>query len=225
MWKDVYQSPWHNPGFFWLVTAVFLVLFVRKRSFLVGYLTLFAVETIGDALALGELSPLSRLGPDMASYVTIAIVILGDFRFFLLVERYARAPVEGPTPPATWLVAAALAFVVPVTVQILRVALPDVYAVPRHVFLTYESLFVVLAAVMRFVVLPRRLAGATDAIRTWLLSVSTYVLVYYVLWALADVVILRGFDAGFALRLIPNSLYYAFFLPFVWWKAPAEALA
>jgi hypothetical protein len=25
-------------------------------------------------------------------------------------------------------------------------------------------------------------------------------------------------DAGWALRVLPNQLYYAFFVPFVWWR-------
>jgi hypothetical protein len=39
------------------------------------------------------------------------------------------------------------------------------------------------------------------------------------------VVILAGWDFGFALRILPNVLYYAFFVPFVFATAPREARA
>jgi hypothetical protein len=46
-----------------------------------------------------------------------------------------------------------------------------------------------------------------------------YVAVYYALWALADVLILVGrLDAGWGLRVIPNQLYYALYLPFVYFR-------
>ena len=45
-----------------------------------------------------------------------------------------------------------------------------------------------------------------------------YVAVYYALWASADVLILYGgLDVGWLLRVVPNQLYYAFFVPFAWW--------
>jgi DNA polymerase-3 subunit chi len=36
--------------------------------------------------------------------------------------------------------------------------------------------------------------------------------------ASADVLILMGVDAGWGLRVIPNQLYYAFFVPFAVWR-------
>ena len=45
-----------------------------------------------------------------------------------------------------------------------------------------------------------------------------YLAAYYGLWAAADVLILSGVDAGWPVRLVPNQLYYGFFVPFVWWR-------
>ena len=47
----------------------------------------------------------------------------------------------------------------------------------------------------------------------------------YVLWAGADVVILSGHDVGYLLRLLPNAMYYALFVPFAWWSAPEELVS
>ena len=49
------------------------------------------------------------------------------------------------------------------------------------------------------------------------LSVATYAAVYYALWATADVLIqVLDLDVGWALRVIPNQLYYAFYVPFAY---------
>ena len=46
-----------------------------------------------------------------------------------------------------------------------------------------------------------------------------YVAVYYALWATADLLILgTGRDVAWALRIVPNQLYYAWYLPFVYWR-------
>ena len=45
-------------------------------------------------------------------------------------------------------------------------------------------------------------------------AVLAYAVAYYALWAAADLSILAGRDAGWALRMLPNQLYYALFVPF-----------
>jgi hypothetical protein len=48
--------------------------------------------------------------------------------------------------------------------------------------------------------------------------VCAYVTLYYGLWALSDTLwITTSLDAAWLLRMVPNQLYYAFFVPFVWW--------
>ena len=43
-----------------------------------------------------------------------------------------------------------------------------------------------------------------------------YVAVYYGLWAASDELILYGgLDAGWGLRVLPNQLYYSFWIPVV----------
>jgi hypothetical protein len=47
--------------------------------------------------------------------------------------------------------------------------------------------------------------------------VCNYVTVYYALWAGCDAIWLAtSFDPVWLLRAVPNQLYYAFFVPFVW---------
>jgi hypothetical protein len=45
---------------------------------------------------------------------------------------------------------------------------------------------------------------------------ASFVVVYYGLWATSDLLILGGLDAGWLLRAVPNQLYYAVWIPFVY---------
>jgi hypothetical protein len=57
---------------------------------------------------------------------------------------------------------------------------------------------------------------APPALQAYLRAVTAYVAAYYGLWALSDVLILAGVEWAWGLRAVPNQLYYAFFVPFVW---------
>jgi hypothetical protein len=234
MFKAIYDSPWHTPAFFWLAAVLFLLVLARHLPWLAAFLVLFTFEIAADALATGGWSPLVLLKSDWMTGVGIAFVILGDARYFLLVERAARSVPEqrapdgeaGVQPPlslAGWATAIACSFIVPLSSTAARFAFPVITVDPRRTFLTYELMFLVVALVMRFVVLPRRLAGVSAPVRRWVLGVASYEIVQYALWAFSDVLILSGVEPAYLLRLVPNALYYAFFLPFVWWTAPPEA--
>lgn len=226
MFQAIYQSPWHSPAAFWAAGIAFLAWWSRRQAFLVGFFALFTVEILADALASGGWSPLAGTNSPWATPISIAFVIVGDFRYFLLVERFTRRPEGSPREPtsrAAWAAAAALSFVVPVASGVVNQAAQ--FADVRQTYLVYEAMFLVLALALRFVVLPRRLADAPLDVQRWLLRLTLFQVVQYGLWALSDVVILRGVDAGFLLRLIPNAMYYALFLPFVAATAPREAEA
>ena len=72
----------------------------------------------------------------------------------------------------------------------------------RVLFLVYELAFCALTlALLRWHPNARALP--------WVRSVSRFVLLYYGLWAAADALLLAtGSDLGYALRVIPNLLYY-----------------
>jgi len=225
MFQAIYDSPWQSPAAFWAAGVAFLAWWMRRKPFLVAFVALFTVEILADALATGGWSPLTFLKSPWASPISIAFVILGDFRYFLLVARHGRLPAATPgdaTPTAAWASAAALALIVPVASALVTRFLPPRLADVRWTFLIYEVMFVALALALRFAWLPRRLDRTPAAVRAWLLAVTGFELAQYVLWAAADVIILAGADAGFALRLVPNAMYYALFLPFVCRTAPPE---
>ena len=86
--------------------------------------------------------------------------------------------------------------------------LPD-----QILWLVYEIAFAVLAVWWATQLIP----GERPVAERFLRATAWYVATYYALWALADVLILAGLDAGWALRVVPNQLYYGFWVPVVWW--------
>jgi hypothetical protein len=196
----------------------------------------FAALTIVDPLAGGPL--LRALGvadAPIATVVMVVFVLLGDFRVYLLVfglmtfagarhdARVAdpffatRDAIRLVSPRAA--VAALLAtLVVPIVAfavdAALRARMPDLPG--QSIWLVYELAFLLVALAMRHWLVSARVPGTEPRLRTYLRNVLTYVAVYYALWAAADVVILAGFDVGWALRMLPNQLYYAFWVPFAY---------
>jgi hypothetical protein len=86
----------------------------------------------------------------------------------------------------------------------------------QRLWLIYELSFLTLALVLRERFVSRGMADRPE-LQAGLRQVLTYVAAYYALWATADVLILyAGLDAGWLLRVLPNQLYYAFFVPFAW---------
>lgn len=225
MFRAIYDSPFHNPAAFWIAGVAFLAWWARRRAFLVAYVALFVVEILADALATGGWSPLSLLRSPWSTPIAIAFVILGDFRYFLLVERFATKAGAEPTAPTSgraWAAAAAMSLVVPIGSSIVNRAIAGRVTDTRWTFLVYEAMFVALAIALRAAILPKRLASIAPSVRAWLLRVTTFEIAQYALWVTADVIILAGVEAGFLLRVVPNAMYYAAFLPFVARTAPAE---
>ncbi len=214
MFRSIYESPWYHPLLCWVASAALLLFVARRLPFLYAFLVAFVLAILADATLTGPWSPVSP-GGAAAAALGLVFVILGDARYFLLVERARAGRLSGR--------AAAIAFgfslIVPGASFVVRQASPRLFADMRVVFFAYEGLFVVLAVGLR-AWLPQRLRDATAGERAWALRATEFEIAQYALWALADALILAGLDVGFALRLIPNTMYYALFLPFVAWTAP-----
>jgi hypothetical protein len=218
-WHDFYYAGWQQPWALLVAPFAFLVFRVvaapprlgavpAAAPFVTLWSTLFAFETMLDAVATGPLA--EAIGPGAArTALGLVFVLLGDFRIWWLVFGLAgRSRALRPAlfataavPASAWLAAKVLAAVFG--------PLPD-----QALWLLHESAFCALAtAIARRQ--PDRFARA----------VLAYAAVYYALWAAADVLILAGVDAGWLLRCIPNQLYYGFSVPFVWWRFFSPAYA
>jgi hypothetical protein len=100
------------------------------------------------------------------------------------------------------------------------IARPELLQLARQKYLAYELVFFGLTLLWVKVVLPQK--GVAEAEARFIRLVALPVLGFYGLWSLADILILRGVEAGYVLRIIPNLLYYCVFL---WWVAMAARAA
>ena len=216
-WEDFYRSDLQGLYALLVVPALFLVyLRVAGRRgagrgaprFVFLYCLVFTVQTLLDPIATGPLVRGAASG--IATAVALLFVLLGDFRVFILV--FSCVPSLSGTRALAW--AAALAPAVAVTGFAINAAL-DALAGPlssQVLWLSHELVFVAVTCELL------RRYGGDAFLRRCLL----YVLAYYALWALSDVLILLGVDAGWQLRIVPNQLYYALWTPAVWLFARAH---
>lgn len=228
MFKTFYDSALQHPGIAFIATALFLIVFATRQRFLVGFIALFGLEILADAFFTGAYTPVANT--QWMQPVAITFVILGDYRYFVAVERVLHtkkgAPIDGIGPARPWLLAAAFAFIVPVLSVIPQKAMPSYFTQLNAIFLVYEAMFFVLALVLFIGVLPRRLQGVDSDLAEWVKRLTIFELVQYGLWATADVLILSGItEPGYLLRVVPNTLYYGAFLPFLYFSAPARLRA
>lgn len=196
-----YGSAWQHPGLAWVLCAVALGFVVRvKDAALRRVLLLFTATTALDAWLTGALSVLPS-GSLLARNVSIAFVIWGDVRVWVLVEKFRG----DASWTKAWLRGIALAFIVPVVQAVAIRAFPDVFAEERRIYLVYEAAFELLGCVLLLSQYPR----------TWVAtSLLGFFVVQYALWVASDVLILSGQSWAFGLRLIPNAMYYGLFLVF-----------
>ena len=224
--EDFYRSDLQGVYALLVVPALFLLWRLAARrpgggadpsaaSFVSTYCVVFALETIIDPLATRPLA--SALGGGAAATALgLLFVLLGDFRVYLLLFHLASTGRDLAASTRRALVftpiVAVSAFAISWALGALLGELP-----PYVLYLSHELLFVgMMWLLWRRVLAPARRHHPEPVVR-FLGAVAGYVAFYYALWASADVLILLGVDAGYALRVVPNQLYYAFYVPFVWW--------
>jgi hypothetical protein len=224
-WQTFYQSDLQQVVLLLPVPALWLAMLLGSArfpadafpgaGFLRAYAVVFCIETLLDPIATGPLTRALDLPAFAATAVMFVFVLLGDFRVFLLVAVFTRG--HAPLGPALR-EAALFSLVVPVFAGAAHAALAAaVGGLPgQSLWLLYELGFAALAAWLRWRRVPALLANPLDPRRRALARVLAFVVVYYGLWAMADALILfGGLDAGWLLRILPNQLYYSFYVPFV----------
>ena len=215
--KALYYSPFHHPFVCWVSCVLFIAaLLVTRRDsrflasrFFATFFWVFTLEIAADALITGGWSPVpgsSRVG----TALSIAFVVLGDFRYFLLVEYVlAKRLTLGVA-----LRAVAFSLLIPLATA------PISSVDSRVLYLLYEASFACVALLMRFFVIPMRGRALEPDARAYLYLLTGFEMVQYVAWAIADMRIIRGHELGWLLRIVPDALYYAVFLAFAWFGLP-----
>jgi len=213
MFEAFYASGWQHPIALWLAALAGAAVCLARRDLHASArrygLALTALSLADAWLTANYVFGIGALAAPLASWVPLFFVLAGDFRYLLLWE--AATPDGAIALRAAGLVrAAALTGIVPILAQLASAGRD-----PRVLFLVYELSFCALtAALVRWHPNARALP--------WVRSVSRFVLLYYGLWAAADILLLAtGTDLGYALRVIPNLLYYGGLVAAIARLAPA----
>ncbi len=216
-YAEFYDSILQHPLLLW-AAAIFGLLLALSRPGLSATvrrycMALAAIALLDAWLTTNDVPGIGPLTGAAASLVPLAFVLIGDFRYFLFIES-AKPDGTIAVTAGAWIRASAWTLVVPLGSQLVVFGLGS--NEPRVLFFVYEMLFVLLAIGMGRVYLPRR-SGAL----LWTRRVTKFVIAYYILWAVADALILTtGADVAFLLRMLPNVLYYGGLVPAIAWAAP-----
>jgi hypothetical protein len=208
-----YASAWQQPIGLWLAALAGAAVCLARRDLHASVrrygVALTALSLCDAWLTASPVFGIGALPAALASTVPLCFVLAGDFRYLLLWE--AATPDGAIAITARGAVrAAALTAIVPILAQLASAGRD-----PRVLFLVYELAFCALtAALVRW--------HPNAPALPWVRSVSRFVLLYYGLWAAADGLLLAtGSDLGYALRVIPNLLYYGGLVAAIARLAPA----
>ncbi len=193
----------------------------EAARFVSGATLLFAVATMIDPISTGKIAQQDGIeGTFAATVIVFFFVLFGDFRVLLLAIGVA-CPERDLRENLGW--AAGVTLVVPVfagvTYTILGLLVEDLHG--QVLWMLYEAGFFGLCVALSRRWIPRTLGDdvAATAKVAYLRALFGYSAAYYVLWFGADVLIVVGeLDLGWAVRIVPNQLYYAFWVPFAYWR-------
>jgi hypothetical protein len=211
-----YASAWQHPVALWLAALAGAAVCLARRDLdpsLRRYVLALTALSLADAwLTSTHVCGIGTLPASVATAVSFCFVYAGDLRYLLLWET--ATPGGAIALTARGLArAAVLALLVPLFAKLVTAG-QDV----RVLYFVYELSFCALAlALLRWHPNARALP--------WVRSVSRFVLLYYGLWASADAILLAtGSDLGYALRVIPNLLYYGGLIAAIALLAPRRSV-
>lgn len=211
--KTIYDSAWHHPFVAYVVGVALLFVLARRLPFLYAYLLVFLVTILADATVTGGWSPVPS-GTLAYTVFSVVFIVLGDLRYFVLAERVTH-PNDTLSRVITWSIGVSL--IMPALSGVLTRVVPAMQN-DRVLYMVYEAVMgCIVLGLDRFRYAP---SDAPMEIRQWVHRGSVLFATLYFGWAVSDVVILLGVDAGHLLRIVPNVLYYGAFLPFVFATAP-----
>jgi hypothetical protein len=229
-WHNVYYSELQSLYALLVVPIAFLAFRLAAPSdgdraevpaaarFVSGLTLFFAFETMIDPISTGPLLKLEILRESRAAMVIPFIfVLLGDVRVLLLAIGVAR-PEHTLRRNLRW--AFGMSLIVPIAAGAIYAIAgwlwPDIQS--KVLWMLYEFGFFALCVFLARVWVPGNVTHDPDTV-AFLRSIFGYSAAYYLLWFLADVLIVVGeMDIGWAIRIVPNQLYYALWAPFVYWR-------
>lgn len=183
-----------------------------------GLTLLFAIETMIDPIATGPFLEFDLFRDSHAStLIQFLFVLLGDLRVLLFAIVIAR-PERRFSQNLIW--ALGMTLIVPIVAgggfAFTRWIWPDVHG--QVLWMIYEFAFFALCVLLARVWIPRNVRKESPS-AAFLKTLFGFSAAYYALWWTADVlIVVADLDLGWAIRIVPNQLYYAFWVPFVYWR-------
>jgi hypothetical protein len=217
-WKALYDSRVMAVWALMALPALFLVV-VAVRGFTArAGVEPYAARFVRTwAIVFAALSVVDPIATGIFGVPFLPFVLIGDYRVFVLlivVMQPGRSRAGALLEAAGWtLVVPAVAFATTRALGLVAGPLPE-----TTLWIVYETAFAVLALAWIVRVVPARVGIERRRVRGFVRTVLAYVVVYYVLWAAADVLVLRGREWGWGVRIVPNLLYYGAFVPFAYWR-------
>jgi hypothetical protein len=217
-WKALYETPAVGVWLLLAPSVLFLGALAVRGIARNGGVEPYAARFVGVwTIAFALAAILDPIATGLLGWPLYPFVLLGDFRVFallLVVMQPGRARARALLEAAGWtLVVPVIAYGTFQALNALRGPRPD-----GILWLAYEAAFATLVVFWTARVVPARVGIERPLVRRFARAVLGLVLAYYVLWAAADVLILTGHDAGWALRVLPNLLYYGALVPFAYWR-------
>jgi hypothetical protein len=173
--------------------------------FVFAWTIVFGLAITFDPIATG------KLGWNM-----IPFVVVGDYRVFalvLVVMQPGRSRASALLEALAWTaIVPAIAIGIDRGDGALMANRPE-----QSLWIVYESAFALLAIFLMARVVPARVGIERPKVRRYLRAVLALVLLYYVAWATADILIAAGRDIGWLLRFLANLFYYCGFVPAAAW--------
>jgi len=229
-WHAVYYSDLQSPYALLVIPLAFLAWraavpsesersIVPEAAQLVAGLTIFfAIATLIDPIATGPLLRLDAVdGTIVATLVPFFFVLLGDLRVLLLAICVVR-PERSLSQNLGWALGTTL--IVPITAGVgyalARWIWPELHG--QTLWMIYEFGFFTLCVFLSRGWIPR--IQEIGPVRVdYLRALFGYSAAYYALWLIADLlIVVAGLDLGWAIRIIPNQLYYSLWVPFAYWR-------
>jgi hypothetical protein len=217
-WKALYES---QAVGVWLLVALPALFLLRLAT--QGFATGPAVEPYAARLVrlwtvvFAVVAAVDPIATGILGWPMLPFVLLGDYRVFALVMVVMQ---PGRSLAMALLEAAAWTLIVPVIAYATTQALGAIAGPlpPVALWIAYQTAFALLALGMIARLVPARVGIERLPVRRYLRAVLGFVVAYYVLWTAADVIVLRGYEWGWGLRVVPNLLYYGVFVPFAYWR-------
>lgn len=191
----------------------------EAARFVSGLTLFFAVATMIDPISTGPLAHSEGIDGTFAStLILFFFVLLGDLRVLLLAIGVAR-PERSLGQNLGW--AAGTTLIVPITAGAcyfgLGLFVGDLHS--QALWMFYEAGFLILCIVLSRRWIPQIFGSDPSALEKtrYIRALFGFSAAYYALWLAADVlIVVADLDLGWAIRIVPNQLYYAFWVPFAY---------